>query len=130
MRALVIKPPGDLNAQTYPPHSEGIFVLVGTAFTLNYFLFPKFNVPTVSDYVKLAKPWIPTIQAAYDYQTDHGVMPRQLQDLVPTYLPSIPQDPNGLPVTFDEYGLSIHAPAPHTGIVYSFIRGQEGCIFR
>ncbi len=85
-----------------------------------YFLNWAFHSPTPSEFAAMARPWIPTVQAFYDYKADHGKMPRKLEDLVPDYLPSVPN------VAYHDNVLMIHPKVPHTLIIYSFVEGEEG----
>src|SRR5437868_5250718 len=52
------------------------------------------------------------------------MMPRDLSDLVPAYVPSVPR--SGAWVAYDVETLSVHADLPHTGIYYRFRKDGEG----
>jgi tetratricopeptide (TPR) repeat protein len=58
-------------------------------------------------------------QAICNFHAQHGLLPYELNDLVPEYLPRLPAGPR-----FSHGILSIHTGLPHTYVSYSF-RGQN-----
>jgi hypothetical protein len=84
----------------------------------------RLTFPSQVEYVKIAKKYVPLVQAMYDYRRDHGSLPPSLGALVPNYRASVP----GLPEVYynPDVALVIHAPAPHTGITYNFDPQREG----
>jgi hypothetical protein len=64
---------------------------------------------------KVAMSGLPIVQAISDYQSDHGLLPLKLEDLVPTYLPKTPRD-----WMFREGCLVRQADQPHSQISFCF----------
>src|SRR6266851_1864408 len=52
-------------------------------------------------------------QAICDFRAQNGLLPVDLQELVPTYLPTVPTDSD---VFYSDGTLSIHSELPHTGV--------------
>ena len=64
------------------------------------------------------------VQAIYDYRADHGAYPKKMSDLVPTYIPSVPDEVEN--IVFEGDTLNIAAGRPHTSVYFVFYPGAEG----
>lgn len=90
-------------------------------FGLRYLLTGRLTLPSDSEYEAIAKSGQPIAQAIEDYRGDHGLLPLVLSDLVPQYLPKLPESGwrLGRPM------LSHTAGLPRTYVSYSFTEGGE-----
>jgi hypothetical protein len=89
---------------------------------LRFLVTGRFTTPTVKDYEKIATSGLPLAQAISDYRNDHGLLPEELGDLVPTYLPSVQK--NGWHWNGDT--LMHYAGMPHSYVIFWFVGGQAG----
>lgn len=103
--------------------SPVVLVAAGFLFLRYLSLGGRLMPPTTEEFVALAKQYTPMVQAIYDYRAEHGVLPEELDELMPQYIPSILKEHDtGMGVD----RVWIHADAPHTAIYYSFELGSEG----
>src|SRR5437773_582058 len=81
------------------------------------------KVPSTADYCAIAKKHQFIVQAIYDFRAERGLLPEDLHDLVPDYVPHVIVDPS---ISYDGNTLDIHAGVPHTSVSYSFRPDREG----
>lgn len=81
----------------------------------------RFTVPSDAECEAIATNGQPIVQAIYDYRSEHGLLPLELSDIVPTYLPK-PPEPDW---RFDDGMLSHNAGIPRSYVSFSFV-GEEG----
>lgn len=69
----------------------------------------------MKDFEAIAKEGVPIAQAISDYRSDHGVLPQDLNDVVPAYLPKRPKYWDYYEGSLDHFSC-----LPHTDICFDF----------
>jgi hypothetical protein len=90
---------------------------------LRFLLLGRLTLPSEAEYEAIAKSGQPVVQAIYNYRSEHGLLPLELSDAVPMYLPKAPEKD----WQFDGDRLSHNAGIPRSYVSYSFV-GEEGWI--
>ena len=86
-------------------------------------MFGKFTRLSPADFVPMAQSvGIPIVRAMKEYQRDTGKMPGRIEDLIPRYLPYIPNH-YAIMVESGDFGLLVQ----HNELIsYDFTSGAEG----
>ncbi len=93
----------------------GALAIVGY-FGLRILILGRLTMPTDADFEAIAKSGQPIVQAMEDYRTDHGLLPLAISDLVPRYLPQVPEPGWWL----EEWSLVHSAGLPRSDVRYTF----------
>jgi hypothetical protein len=88
-----------------------------------FMLAGRYPPLTKAEAIEVAERSRPIVQAIYNYKADHAVLPKNLSDLVPAYLPA---SPDGSTYLYSGENLFIFVGRPHTQVYYEFQPGSEG----
>lgn len=107
-----------------------IFIFVGLLVIIVFlgprFIFfgGRFTMPSESEFEAIAKNGQPIAQAICDYRSEHGLLPLELPDLVPTYLPKLSKV-SGPGWEFEDGRLRHDAGIPRSYVIYTFVGKEE-----
>ncbi len=91
-------------------------MLVGGSYVLRYLEIGRWTLPTTAEFAEVALKHQDLVRAIYDYKAEHGVLPEELKDLIPGYLPSVPD----APLFFNGASLRIPTNLFRTDVYYRF----------